>query len=148
MPAARWAGAASMSSAVPPPFHDFRFHFCSARLASPAARQRSQQEAFTVTPVNDPRKLELMRCAYQLAVSSCGRGAVSGTCPDCQTRFNVFYTGDPNGDIRQGANGIVTSECLKAELLLVSRRLQEMLGQTRLVRLLWRVLRSLRLGRP
>ena len=26
----------------------------------------------------------------------------------------MFYTGDPNGDIRQGANGIVTSECLKA----------------------------------
>jgi hypothetical protein len=76
--------------------------------------QRSQQEAFTVTPVNDPRKLELMRCAYQLAVRSCGRGAVSGTCPDCMTRFKVFYTGDPNGDIRQGANGIVTSESLNS----------------------------------
>ena len=46
--------------------------------------------------------------------ASCGRGAVSATCPDCQTRFKVFYTGDPNGDIRQGANGIVTSECLKS----------------------------------
>ena len=77
--------------------------------------QRSQQEAFTITPVNDPRKLELMRCAYQMAVSSCGCGAVSPNCPDCQTRFKVFYTGDPNGDIRQGANGIVTSECLKSD---------------------------------
>jgi hypothetical protein len=76
--------------------------------------QRSQQESFIVTPVNDPRKLELMRCAYQLAVRSCGRGAVSATCPDCQTRFKVFYTGDPNGDIRQGANGIVTSESLNS----------------------------------
>jgi hypothetical protein len=75
--------------------------------------QRSQQESFTITPVNDPRKLELMRCAYQTAVSNCGPGAVSGTCPDCKTRFNVFYTGDPDGDIRAGANGIVTSECLK-----------------------------------
>ena len=55
-----------------------------------------------------------MRCAYQMAVRSCGRGAVSGTCPDCATRFKVFYTGDPNGDIRQGANGTVTSECLNA----------------------------------
>jgi hypothetical protein len=27
----------------------------------------------------------------------------------------VFYTGDPNGDIRQGANGIVTSESLKSD---------------------------------
>ena len=70
---------------------------------------------FTVTPVNDPRKLELMRCAYQQAVASCGRAAVSGSCPDCQTRFKVFYTGDPNGDIRQGANGIVTSECLRSD---------------------------------
>jgi hypothetical protein len=77
--------------------------------------QRSQQASFTVTPINDPRKLELMRCAYQLAITRCGRGAVSGTCPDCQTRFNVFYTGDPHGDIRQVANGIVTSECLKTD---------------------------------
>jgi hypothetical protein len=74
--------------------------------------QRSQQEAFTVTPINDPRKLELMRCAYQTAVGNCRCGAVSGDCPDCKTRFKVFYTGDPNGDIRQSANGITTSECL------------------------------------
>jgi hypothetical protein len=75
---------------------------------------RSAQDSFTLTPVNDPRKLDLMRCAYQRAVSSCcGRGA-STTCPDCQTRFNMFYTGDPNGDIRAKANGIVTSECLNS----------------------------------
>jgi hypothetical protein len=77
--------------------------------------QRTQLEAFTVTPVNDPRKLELMRCAYQTAVANCGRDAVCATCPDCQTRFKVFYTGDPNGDIRQTANGVVTSECLKSD---------------------------------
>ena len=90
------------------------FPFLLSSIGLNAGAQRSQQEAFTVTPVNDPRKLELMRCAYQLAVANCGRGAVSGTCPDCQTRFKVFYTGDPNGDIRQGANGIVTSECLQS----------------------------------
>ncbi len=76
--------------------------------------QRSQQEAFTITPVNDPRKLELMRCAYQTAVGACGCGAVSGSCPDCKTRFAIFYTGSPDGDIRANANGIVTSECLKS----------------------------------
>ena len=93
----------------------FPFPFLFNALGLAGGGQRSQQEAFTVTPVNDPRKLELMRCAYQLAVSHCGRDAVSATCPDCQTRFKVFYTGDPNGDIRQGANGIVTSECLKSD---------------------------------
>ena len=93
--------------------NNFPFPLLLSAIGISGGAQRSQQEAFTVTPVNDPRKLELMRCAYQLAVSRCGRGAASGTCPDCQTRFNVFYTGDPNGDIRQGANGIVTSECLK-----------------------------------
>ena len=50
---------------------------------------------------------------YQRAVASCRGGEPSRTCPDCETRFRQFYTGDPNGDIRQGANGIVTSECLK-----------------------------------
>jgi hypothetical protein len=73
---------------------------------------RAAQEGFTVTPVNDPRKLELMRCAYQKVLSNCGRGEMARNCPDCKTRFNVFYTGDPTGDIRAGANGQVTSECL------------------------------------
>jgi hypothetical protein len=80
-----------------------------------ASAQRTMVDAFTITPINDPRKLELMRCAYQLALRSCGRGAISGTCPDCVTRFKTFYTGDPNGDIRQSANGITTSECLKSD---------------------------------
>jgi hypothetical protein len=74
--------------------------------------QRTCLESYTLTPVNDPRKLELMRCAYQKAVRSCGIGEESTTCPDCKAIFNKFYTGDVNGDIRQHANGIVTSECL------------------------------------
>ena len=36
--------------------------------------QRTCLESYTLTPVNDPRKLELMRCAYQKAVRSCGIG--------------------------------------------------------------------------
>jgi hypothetical protein len=77
--------------------------------------QRTCLESFTLTPVNDPRKLELMRCAYQRAVKSCGLGEESTTCPDCKAIFNKFYTGDVNGDIRQHANGIVTSECLNEQ---------------------------------
>jgi hypothetical protein len=75
--------------------------------------QRQAQDAFTLTPINDPRKLELMRCAYQRAVASCGIGTVSQKCPDCQPIFNKFYTGDPNGDILDHAHGTTTSECLK-----------------------------------
>ncbi len=77
-------------------------------LSFGAARQA--QESFTMTPVNDPRKLELMRCAYQQAVAGCGRGEVSESCPDCQALMKRFYTGDPDGDISK-TNGIVTSEC-------------------------------------
>jgi hypothetical protein len=105
-------GRVNMFGALP--VFPYSFPFGLSTLGLTANAQRSQQLAFTVTPVNDPRKLELMRCAYQIAVANCGRGAVSGTCPDCQTRFKIFYTGDPNGDIRQTANGIVTSECLRS----------------------------------
>jgi hypothetical protein len=73
---------------------------------------RQAQESFTLTPVNDPRKLELMRCAYQQAVANCGRGDVSQHCPDCETLMKNFYTGDPDGDIAN-THGIVNSECLK-----------------------------------
>ena len=66
-----------------------------------------------MTPVNDPRKLELMRCAYQTAVSNCGFGPVPRGCPDCQARFNTFYTGDPDGKISQLTGGAITSDCLK-----------------------------------
>jgi hypothetical protein len=97
---------------------------------------RTAQEAFTLTPINDPRKLELMRCAYQRAVANCGFGGAPETgsdpvaatfdtnghpvpresqkCPDCEAIFNKFYTGDPNGNIADHAHGIVTSECLKS----------------------------------
>jgi len=76
------------------------------------AGQRQLAEGFTMTPVNDPRKLELMRCAYQKAIAACTGRVPSTTCPDCQTRFKVFYTGDPDGDIASKTAGITTSECL------------------------------------
>jgi hypothetical protein len=86
--------------------------FVLATLGLNFGAQRTCLESYTLTPVNDPRKLELMRCAYQKAVRSCGLGEESTTCPDCKAIFNKFYTGDVNGDIREHANGIVTSECL------------------------------------
>jgi hypothetical protein len=37
------------------------------------------------------------------------------TCPDCKSILNKFYTGDVNGEIREHARGIVTSECLNEQ---------------------------------
>jgi hypothetical protein len=110
-----------------------QFLFTALGLSLTGSRQA--QESFTLTPINDPRKLELMRCAYQRAVSSCGYGppesasAMSATfdpsghggskesqrCPDCESVFNKFYTGDPNGVISDSAHGITTSDCLKSD---------------------------------
>jgi hypothetical protein len=87
-------------------------HFIFSSLGFSLNQVHQANEAFTLVPVNDPRKLELMRCAYQKAVASCGRGSLSQTCPDCQARFNAFYTGDPNGNIRERAGANVNTECL------------------------------------
>ncbi len=54
---------------------------------------RAATESYTLTPINDPRKLELMRCAYQRAVSSCCSYGEPGVCPNCNKRFNKFYLG-------------------------------------------------------
>jgi hypothetical protein len=89
--------------------------FVFSTLGLSGGAQRTCLESYTLTPVNDPRKLELMRCAYQRAVKSCGCGTESTTCPDCQAIFNKFYTGDVNGDIRGHSNGTVTSECLNTQ---------------------------------
>jgi hypothetical protein len=88
--------------------------FLLSALGLSFSTTRTAQEAFTLQPINDPRRLELMRCAYQRAIASCGCGPESQSCPDCQSIFNKFYTGDPNGDIADHAHGIVTSECLKS----------------------------------
>lgn len=81
-------------------------------LSANAAAQRQAAVGFTLTPVNDPRKLELMRCAYQKAIASCNARPAATACPDCESRFKVFYTGSPDGDIGTSAKGIVTSDCL------------------------------------
>ncbi|HTQ37408.1 MAG TPA: hypothetical protein VMJ32_00160 [Pirellulales bacterium] len=106
--------ALSSASKIPtfftPPFF---LSFMLSSLGLSTTAQRQCVESFTMTPINDPRKLELMRCAYQTAVSNCGYGPASKSCPDCQARFNTFYTGDPDGKISQMTGGTITSDCLK-----------------------------------
>lgn len=105
------SGGTASKKTSPLHFSDFML----TALGLTANAQRSSQESFVMTPINDPRKLELMRCAYQLAVGNCGYGPPGGQrqCPDCNARFNTFYTGDPDGKIEQNRGGTITSECLK-----------------------------------
>jgi hypothetical protein len=72
------------------------FRFSPFRLvdwSTGVGGNRTNNESYTMTPINDPRKLELMRCAYQRAVYGCGSCCESSFCPDCQKRFNGFYLG-------------------------------------------------------
>jgi hypothetical protein len=90
--------------------------FDSANLGLGASRDMG--ESWTLVPINDPRKLELMRCAYQRAIASCGFAVESGHCPHCQARFNSFYTADPTVPADNPATpvdesgGIVTDQCI------------------------------------
>jgi hypothetical protein len=65
------------------------FRFSGATLGGNASRQAT--DGWTLEPINDPQKLELMRCAYQKAVANCGRGGESTACPDCQANVAAFY---------------------------------------------------------
>jgi hypothetical protein len=108
-------GAAVATPAFGRPSAGGPFKFSAFGLSLTAQRQAT--DAYTLQPINDPRKLELMRCAYQQAVATLHPEAVSKTCPDCQASFNTFYTGDANKSIHETASkGGVTSECLKSEV--------------------------------
>jgi hypothetical protein len=88
--------------------------FWFSSLGTMFSANRAAQEAFTLNPVNDPRKLELMRCAYQQAVFNCLQsGTAPEHCPDCQAIQKKFYTGSPDGVIKDTAVGTVTSECFR-----------------------------------
>jgi hypothetical protein len=87
--------------------------FLLASITGSGSASRQSQEGLTMSPILDPRKLELMRCAYQIALSNCGYFELPRNCPDCKARFNQFYTGDPNTSISDKANGIITSNCLR-----------------------------------
>lgn len=54
---------------------------------------RGMGESYTMTPVNDPKKLEVMRCAFQRAVSPCFCNGESSHCPNCEKRFSEYYLG-------------------------------------------------------
>lgn len=71
--------------------------------------ERATKQNWTLDPINDPRKLELMRCAYQRAIGSCCGGSDTESCPNCSERFNRFYTGS-KGKAPDGSN--VTADCL------------------------------------
>lgn len=66
------------------------FGFVGAAFNAGAGRNTTN--FWSLTAVNEPERLELMRCAYQRAVGD-GVEAESDFCPDCQKRFNAFYTG-------------------------------------------------------
>ena len=58
-----------------------------------AGGQRQCNEAWTLTPISDPRKLELMRCTYQRTVACALRTGAVLECKNCQQLINRFYTG-------------------------------------------------------
>ena len=67
-------------------------------IGSTDAASRTKRQNWTMTPITDPRKLELMRCAYQRTLANCGVcGCECTGCPDCRKRFNKFYTGQEFG---------------------------------------------------
>jgi hypothetical protein len=85
------------------------FGFSSANLGFGGSR--SDHQSWNLSPVSDPRKLELMRCAYQRTIASCLPGqSESAQCPNCVKILNKYYTGDP--EKRPTDEFIVTSECL------------------------------------
>jgi hypothetical protein len=87
--------------------------------------QRTILANWQLTAINDPRKLQLMRCAYQQVVRSCvahyrnGCQHVApgtGVCPDCAKLFNAFYTGSPEKAVPYPGspedNGGISNLCL------------------------------------
>ncbi|HVX62780.1 MAG TPA: hypothetical protein VHC19_19330 [Pirellulales bacterium] len=75
--------------------------------------QRNARLTWQLQPVNDPRKLALMRCIYQQTIAAHSMRPIPAECPDCTRLFQNFYTGDPELriDHRPGL-GTVTVDCL------------------------------------
>ena len=69
---------------------------------------RDLYETWGLTPVYDPRRLELMRCAYQHSLWCAGLCSTSSSCPNCDRIQRTFYLGDPSSKYasdEQVANG-------------------------------------------
>jgi hypothetical protein len=85
-------------------------------------RSHSVQATWQLNAVNDPHRLQLMRCAYQQVVRAClaqctNPHAQGGDlCPDCQKLFNEFYTGNPDVAVPPPGSpedpGAITNLCL------------------------------------
>jgi hypothetical protein len=99
----------------------FAAGFNSATFGIGGSRQARGN--WIMIPTTDPRRLELMRCAYQRCVSNCGAGGESAECPNCRKRWNQFYAGRSSSDANPSASlvstpgsasgsGAVNSECL------------------------------------
>lgn len=88
--------------------------FSDAMLGGRGSRQIQQN--YELVPISDPRKLELIRCALQQAVSGYVSARTAG-CPDCEKRFANFYTGDPNGTVPSPCEScLVTEGCESCNL--------------------------------
>jgi hypothetical protein len=61
--------------------------------------QRQLTDSWTTTPISDPRKLELMRCAYQRAVSGALCYGQDYECKNCEQLVRLFYTGNAGSSI-------------------------------------------------
>ncbi len=85
--------------------------FVGATLGSGGTRQMT--ENWVMEPVRDPRKLERMRCAYQMVVSRCGFCDL-GACPDCHQVLNKFYTGETHNSEWTCKSDRVSPACLNA----------------------------------
>jgi hypothetical protein len=78
---------------------------------------RSAQLGWTMSPISDPRKLELMRCAYQTAIKPCLGIERAEECPSCTKLFNHFYTGDPEVSVPSPSpDGTITSNCIHTDI--------------------------------
>jgi hypothetical protein len=87
--------------------------FMVSQDATTIGGSRGIKENWSAGPVNDPRRLELMRCTYQKEVMAHVQepGALSSICPDCERRWRAFYNGeDPNGP--PPSDGRDTAACL------------------------------------
>jgi len=78
--------------------------FMVSSNATAPTLQRTAQQNWTANPVTDPRRLELMRCAYQKELSH-----ISTACPNCKVRMDQFYGVDSD---KPDPFGRVTIACL------------------------------------
>jgi hypothetical protein len=89
---------------------------------------REMNEGWTLQPVYDVRRLELMRCAYQIALANSGMRTADEGCPNCDKLLRAFYLGDVNGKYNEGdeaagddlstwsaATGRTTPACFNSE---------------------------------